>query len=288
MIISVVPLISYLNDCVHLAPNFEKIALLRVISYLEKQERKGTLEVDSFALLKKIARTGLKKSAQEVKLFYKVLPAFGKINLKEQLELKHAVKLAKANTVSSKPAQIVDRSMFTRKCQFLLEKGKGKSVLALHLMLCSGKRRRDISRLTSEKTLYSGQNVFRCTLPYDKTHFGSVTFALDLNNCPDGWSLYSPGELAASLSVLLESDPEPFKFLRNESISRDWGFRSHSLRSVVALYLSFSGASDQEIMNKIGWASRSSLERYRRGSLSDWRIFGSVDEIITVINGGLL
>ena len=263
MFLNIKATLRYLKGCMELANKADSLALNRVYLFLSKPRFRGQESIDSSVILFKIARLGLTKSKSEVNTFFKVMKSVGDPGLLEEIQLKKAIKISKEVRPKAKPKQLVTSEGFRDACQALLSKNKGRHVLALHILLCCGRRRRDLARITSSN-IRNEHGRFLARLPFDKMNQEPVTFYIDFSSIPMSWSLFSPTQLEEALEAVLALSEQPFEFVRPSSFSREVGFRVHGLRSIKAVYMTLEGVSDADIMTNIGWASLKSLDRYRR------------------------
>ena len=263
MLLNIKATLLYLKECIELANKADGLALNRVYLFLSKPRFRGQEFIDASVILFKIARLGLTKSKSEVNTFFKVMKSLGEPGLLEEIQLKKAIKLSKEAKPKTKPKQLVTKEGFRDACQVLLSKNKGRHVLALHILLCCGRRRRDLARITSDN-IRMDDGKFLARLPFDKMNQEPITFYIDFSSIPLTWSLFSPTQLKEALEEVLSLSEKPFEFVRPSSFSREVGFRVHGLRSIKAVYMTLEGISDADIMSYIGWANLRSLERYRR------------------------
>ena len=102
----------------------------------------------SFDVAKRLAGTGLAKSRYEIRQFYRLLSLVGTVGYIEELEMLKAIRLAGSVT----PRTIRDKRIptgadFQKVTKLLEEKGDRTEKLMLMVMLASGRRQIDVTRL---------------------------------------------------------------------------------------------------------------------------------------------
>ena len=253
--------------------------------FFESRLKKGCKYTTSKTVFKKLANTGLSKAKREVLFFYKFMQSLDATGLLEELEFKHAKRIIKDGGKSPKKRKpLLVKDTFRSQCNKLINKGEVLIVVGLHIMLCSGRRRKDVSRISSEKVRQVNSTKFHITLPFDKQSDKEIKFYLDFSEILDSWSLFSAETLGRSFSICLEKSAFPFQSFAASSIGKLVGFRPHSLRAIKAISLTITGWIDNDILRFIGWRQVSSLELYRRLTRREILDLGDLDSIIEMIN----
>ena len=136
--------LNYAAACLPHASTLERATLNRLRSFFESRLAKGAKFTNSKTVFKKLANTGLTKAKQEISFFYKMIKSLEKTGLLEALEYKHAKRTSKlGRKVAKKRKPLVSKFTFRAECQRLIAKGDALLVLGLHVMLCTGKRRKN-------------------------------------------------------------------------------------------------------------------------------------------------
>ena len=278
-------ILNYAQLCSSVASALERATLNRIINFVNSRLKKGAKFTKSKTIFKKLASTGLSKSKREVDFFYKFIKSLGPVGLLEELEHKAAKRLVKSFSKATKKRKpLVSKSVFINNCARLLAKGDGLTVLAMHIMLVSGRRRKDVSRICFDAVRQLDATRFNITLPFDKTSNRKICFVLDFEQAPTDWALFPAVCLARAFNSCRNLGATPFAYLGVSSISRTIGFRPHGLRAIKALALTIAGIDDTGIMTLVGWKQLGSLELYRRLPRAEILSVGDLDSIIEMIN----
>ena len=203
----------------------------------------------------------------------------------EELEAKAAIKIAKDNLDTKSRKPLVKKEAFKDSCRSLLVKKLDTFVLALHLMLYTGRRLADLKRILASNVVKTEATCYMVNLNRDKTHQQSaVSFKVDFSTGPPGWSIFEVSELTARFDQALNQDDFPFSRLPSNA-ARVARFRPHSIRAIFAIWLTLEGYDDTTIMRRVGWSSKESLVRYRRLSGEDISGLGSLERVLQAIDG---
>ena len=222
----------------------------------------------------------------ELKLFYKVVQSLATPGVLEECLLKKALKTAKTEKNPAANKQLVSSEKFISSCRRLLDKGDRDWVVALHILLACGRRRRDLSRIEPDNVSKLSATSYFVSVPRDKKNAGRVTFIIDFTLIPNGWSVLEADELACSFDDIVQSQTSgPFRFLQSSSASRHIGFGSHSLRNIKTIQLTLEGKTEQQIQDYVGWRDSRSVSRYRILTKEEVCRFGSLEEVIQRVNG---
>ena len=232
--------------------------------------------------MKKWAGSGLAKAAAELVCLAELFRSLGPFKLKEKLQLKFYKRQAAKNLKAkpNEPGQFVSKSQFRSDLVKLQSQSKTKVVIALLTILACGRRKIDLTRMSSEFTQELGPGKFAVRLAYDKKHARPVSFVLDFGLLPQGWCPFDEARVAFCFKRLFEVENQPFATLSNKNFSRQVSFKPHKLRALAAIHRTRLGWSDATIMADIGWASSSSLESYRGLSRSLILEGRSLEEVI--------
>ena len=135
--------LNYAAACIPHGSTLERATLNRLRGFFESRIAKGAKFTNSKTVFKKLAKTGLTKAKQEITFFYNMMKSLDKIGLLEKLEYKHAKRTSKlGRKVAKKRKPLVSKNTFRAECQRLILKGDVILVLGLHVMLCTGRRRK--------------------------------------------------------------------------------------------------------------------------------------------------
>ena len=201
-----------------------------------------------------------------MKQLFNLYSVFRPLNFLDQLELKKFIRTARAagNRKAKKNKIIPSSSNFIGAVKKFDRMNKGKIALLLILMISSGRRAIDIMRINSSQVTYLGHYKYKIFIPFDKKNDHEIRFIADLEAIPPIYRPTSLENLDSALKAEFNSDLYPFKSCSNKNISRMLNFHPHSIRSLVAIYLTSLGLDDDRIKSVAGWKDQRSLVLYRR------------------------
>lgn len=160
-------------------------------------------------------------------------------------------------------------SEFKTAFRLLLQKGEKYLAASLILMLGSGRRHIDLTRVRKNCFDSRGVGIYFLIIPKDKTNSNLIRFESNLNFIPSSWLPSSRYNLHIWIMKLVQKGSDyPFDQDLNSNLSRNIKFKIHGIRSVAAVYLKVKGYSNSEIMNRIGWMEESMISRYCRVCLT--------------------
>ena len=108
---------------------------------------------------------------------------------------------------------------------------------------------------------------------------------IDFRSIPFGFVSQSVEEIDKEFRDLFRTSSRPFRFLTCKNLSRKIKiFRPHSIRSLVAIHLTWLGMSDDRVMAVVGWRDARSLELYRVVPRDDCLTGANLDWIIEKAN----
>ena len=278
-------LLSQVRSLVPHAPALVRAGLNRLDRFLTRRLNVGKQKIKTWKIYKKLAASGLSKARSEIKFFSKILKSMNLFTLHTELEEGDALRLCKTKSAPKPSKVLVGRDEFEINCKKLMSEGRGRYVLAFYIMIASGRRLIDVSRITSNFVRRIDLLQFYVRLSHDKSTNSAVHFTIDFDSLPIGWSLFTPAVLAEQFSALIGSTPTPFSGFSAISWAREISFHVHDLRSIKALSLTLAGASNDDICATIGWRCHKSLNRYRQLSRGEILKIGSLDLVLVRING---
>ena len=151
------------------------------------------------------------------------------------------------------------------------------------MMLCSGRRAIDIIRIESGRVCRLGRYKYKIILPHDKKNDHEIEFVANLEAIPPTFRPTCLDKINSVLVAELNRESWPFKSCADKNLSRSLNFHPHGIRSLVSIYLTLLGLSDEQIMRVVGWQDRRSLLLYRR--IERYEMGGkSLDELIVLAN----
>ena len=155
---------------------------------------------------------------------------------------------------------------------------KPKQRFFIQLMAVTGRRSVDLLRLKWNLVKIK-ENEVCAVIAKDKTHKGLVSFnfKFDDYDLPIGKQQFID---VLKNGVENESGLVFKNFMKQQVTQKSKTFRLHSLRNRKAISMLVSGATEQEVMSKIGWASLNSLLRYTKVSTSFIKQFSSYSEVV--------
>ena len=230
-------------------------ASLRRLEEFAVQASNG-LRKRSFNTLKvadMLALTGLAKTNSEIRQFYALVSVIKPLGHLEKLEELKALRRAKAVS----PRQVRNKRIptsedFTETCSSLESRGLLIERLLLLVMAASGRRQIDVTRLALEHIDVIGKLKYRFRLDFDKKNRHPVYGMIDFNSIPPE---YVPGSLADiddEFRMAFRLERRPFKEVSAKNFSRRIKlFRPHSIRSLVAIHLTWLGLNDTRIKKTI-------------------------------------
>ena len=158
----------------------------------------------------------------------------------------------------------------------LLKELVGREFLAVFFLAASGRRSIDISRISSTNCT-TKNNKLLFSLPRDKTNNKTVAFHVDW---AEDSTLKPFVKRAKDEWQKARKDKCPFQSVKWHKIRRTSPAKLHSLRNRKAVMLLRSGAPEEEIQVRLGWASLDSLTRYTKMPRAMIDIFDSYDEFV--------
>ena len=269
MLIPFVTFQKILKKAKALLPSSRKCAINEIAKLSISHKRSNSISINKIAHI--LARSGKVKRFQNIKLLFSLAGIIRPLNFMNQLELRYALRVARlAGNRSRKIKKIIpDARVFRETIKSLYYQDKGKMALILILMLSSGRRFIDICRLDSSKIRWIGDFLYKASLPYDKKSDSEITFKIDFSAIPISFRPSDLSSIDLCFRAELATSIFPFEHCKDKNLSRSLKFHPHSIRSLVAIYLTKEGLSDEQIMVVAGWKDLRSLQLYRRISRSD-------------------
>ena len=269
MLIPFIPFQKILKKAKALLPNSRKCAINEIAKLSISHKKSNYTSINKIA--HDLARSGKVKRFQNIKLLFSLAGVFRPLNFMNQLEIRHALRVARlAGNRSRKIKKIIpDSDKFIETIKSLYFRDKGKMALILILMLASGRRFIDICRLDSSKIEWLGEFVYRASLPYDKKSDTEITFKIDFLAIPISFRPCDLSTIDVCFRAELATSIFPFENCKDKNLSRSINFHPHAIRSLVAIYLTKEGLTDEHIMVVAGWKDLRSLQLYRRISRRD-------------------
>lgn len=262
MIVSRAKIVKLARRAKALVPQRTKPGFGRIIKFAKQFP---TQRVSSWKLARKIATTGLSKSSNEIRQLYDLLDAIRPIGFIEKLEMNKALRLAASTPRISFRKKTIPSSLdFINTCKKLKGQGKELEKLTLLVLLASGRRTVDITRLDSARVCSKGQYKYQFVLSRDKKNRRKVVAKIDFSAIPEKWRPDDLGKIDRAFNRALKLDNRPFSKMTSKNFNRlVVNFRTHSIRSLLALHLTRNGLSDDTIKSIIGWRDERSLKLYR-------------------------
>ena len=265
MWLDIAPGLIYLKRCFSVANAFNRRFIKRFTKFILILKRQGRTSVSSRLAYNHFCKGKFKSAAADIRFTWRLFKSFSSPGWADHLEYnffkRKAIKRQR-KTISA--AMVIPSSAaFINSCVKLINKKQAILALGLAVMLASGRRQKDISRLRAEDINQISPTSFIVKLSMDKTHDHSQCFTVDFQLIPQAWAVAEPSVLGSALARACEVSRVPFQTLDSANMSRKVGFRPHSLRSLASIYRCWLGWDDSAIMEDLGWASIISLKRYR-------------------------
>ena len=213
-----------------------------------------------------LAHSGLTKRFQDLRQLYRLAGVIKPVNYLDELQLKKFLRLARCagNKKAKKAKLIPSGESFINAIKNLDRQGKGKVALLLLVMISSGRRCVDVTRVNSLHVHPIGLYKYSVLLPFDKKNHNEIKFKIDFNAIPDSYLPTNLEKIDRSFRAELQSCIFPFESCASKNLSRMLNFQPHSLRSLFAINLTALGFRDELIMKITGWRDLRSLQLYRR------------------------
>ena len=239
-------------------------ALLKLITSFKHEFGSNLISIEWLAY--HLAHSGLVKRFQDLRQLYKLAGVIKPLNFLDELQLKKFLRLARgAGNKKAKRTKIIPSGkIFTDAIKKLDRQGKGKVALLLLIMVSSGRRCVDVSRINSLQVRSIGSYKYSVLLPHDKKNPSEVKFRIDFNAIPISYLPTKLENIDQSFRAELQSCIFPFEACASKNLSRLLSFQPHSLRSLFAINLTSLGFRDEVIMKITGWRDLRSLQLYRR------------------------
>ena len=242
--------------------------LERLVYFLDSKSRPAgaLLDVSSFAL--KLAGLGLTSGKSEIKFFFEIIEDLLGNSLLLTMIKNHSLRIHKEQLKSISPKEknlpkSQDLRASIRSCQL---KNRHDIAWFLILLFISGRRGKDLKRITVRKIQKLSTRCWEVTVPKDKKNNRKILFNLDFDLCNEEWCGSGPDKAGKDFECWLKS--KKGKLFDSVCLSNlgssTLNFTPHQLRSVRALILTLEGNSDSQVMDKIGWKDPQSLLRYRK------------------------
>ena len=284
MLFSTSKLIKIARAAKELVPPKSRASLTRLINIVKSS---GAKRSSSWKVSRKLAKTGLCKSRQEIRQFYDILDVVKPCGFIEQLEKNKALRLAGRTIPLSVRKKIVPSSgSFKNTCKRLQRQGKDTEKLMLLLMVATGRRFVDLTRLDATRITPRGRFRYHFMLNWDKKSNGQrVLVKVDLRAIPELWRTDDLDKVDRAFKRALDQNRRPLQGLKNKNFSRLVAdFRPHSLRTLVALHLTREGLTDEKIKSVIGWRDDRSLKLYRVINREETLSCRDLDEAVAKVN----
>ena len=168
----------------------------------------------------------------------------------------------------------------TSQIKFLLSTLPGADKLFIAILASSGRRGKDIQRLTADNITYLNDRYI-CQIPRDKCSILPVSFSFDWDPSLN-LDVGAMNQLMRNLSANY-----CFEEINRQMIGRkakSAGFDLHSLRHRCCIRLIRQKLTVDEILSQIGWRSIDSFMRYSKLSIIDIKKFSSLDSVLIYIN----
>ena len=275
--------IPYLRRCYTSGSSAEKLIIKKLTKFFLAEHHAGKTCIPAKRVYRRVGLVGSSSAVKIIRAIWRLFTSFSPPGWADTLEFRHFKRIAKKSQKKPKTASsAIPSPGYFKSCIARLFK-KNKAVLALGLlvMLISGKRKKDVSRIKSQDVHQIDGATFAISLDYDKTHAFSQFFTLDFSLSPEAWACAPPEALGQAFSVACSCSSTPFSALDSSNLVRMVGFRPHSLRSLASIFRTWLGWSDAAITEDIGWASKVSLARYRCLSAAMIRRASSVEEAVS-------
>ena len=230
---------------------------------------------------------GLRLSAarKDVAFLCTMLIILGQNEEKVRVFRKAALRRLKKVTVEKREAKIATKQKFKNSLLTLVAKNKLTDLVFLCLVLCSGRRGVDISRLCRENITEFENGKFLARLEFDKRSAKPTVFVINLQEVHD-WldGIVIIENLNAWLRQQARGKGRIFEGKIHKNLGRFLdGFNLHSLRSVRAVWLLKDGFSEEEVKVRLGWLDDRMLLRYLRASPEVLRGCGTLDEALILL-----
>ena len=238
--------------------------LLKFIASHKKSHLGNWISIEWLA--HRLAHSGHVKRHQDIRQLYRLAGVIKPLNFIDELQLKRFLRMARiaGNKKAKNPKIIPDGNAFIKTIRALDRQGKGKVALLLILMLSSGRRAVDISRINSLLVRPTGRFKYSIILPFDKKNPNEIKFKIDFNSIPSCYLPTCVSRIDQSFRAELQGSVFPFEICGSKNLSRLCKFQPHSLRCLFAINLTLLGFKDEVIMRIAGWRDLRSLQLYRR------------------------
>ena len=267
MLIPKLQLLKIIKKAMPLTPRSRKSSLSQLWKLVlnhDSASNSSLVSVDWLA--SQWSMSGLVKRFQNIRQLYNLVGCIRPLNFINQLEMKYYLRKARlfGNKKSKNKKIIPDATAFKDIIVKLDREGDGKIALLLLLMASTGRRAIDICRIKSTQVRPAGKFRYRIVLPFDKQNSDSVSFMVDFRAIPESYRPTKLERIDGVFRAEINSSLFPFEICANKNLSRKLKFKPHSIRSLMAIYLTCLGMEDESIMNIQGWSDIRSLQLYRR------------------------
>ena len=238
--------------------------LLKLITSFKNKFNGDLISIEWLA--NNLALCGLVKRFQDIRQLYGLAGVLKPLNFLDQLQLKKFLRIARSagNKRAKNPKLIPSGKVFINTIRNLDKSGKGKAALLLLVMLSSGRRAVDVSRVNSLLVRPIGKYKYSVVLPFDKKNAKEIKFKIDFNAIPASYLPVDLEKIDQSFRAELQASIFPFEVCGSKNLSRLFKFKPHSLRSLFSINLTRLGFEDGRIMKIAGWRDLRSLQLYRR------------------------
>ena len=252
---------------------------------LEHMRCTGKPSISAGEGLEFIVSLRLSAARKDVAFLCTMLIILGQSGEKVRVFRKAAMRRLKNVSVEKRVAKIATKQKFQNSLLTLITKNKLAELVFLCLVLCSGRRGIDISRLCRENITELEDGKFMARLDFDKRSARPTVFVINLQEVHD-WldGIVITENLNAWLRQQASGTGRIFDGKIHKNLGRCLdGFNLHSLRSVRAVWLLKDGFSEEDVKIRLGWLDDRMLLRYLRTSPEVLRGCGTLEEALILL-----
>ena len=252
---------------------------------LEHMRSSGKSSISAGEGLEFIVSLRLSAARKDVAFLCTMLLILGQSGEKVRIFRKAAMRRLKKISVEKRDVKIATKQKFQNSLLTLISKNKLPELVFLCLVLCSGRRGIDVSRLCRENITELEEGKFLARLEFDKRSTKPTVFLINLQEVQD-WLVGIVN--IENLNAWLRQQARGKGQIFNEKIHKNLGrfldgFSLHSLRSVRAVWLLKEGFSEEDVKVRLGWLDDRMLLRYLRTSPEVLRGCSTLDEALLLL-----
>ena len=250
---------------------------------LEKLTRGGS-KMAVLDLVQRLVELKLTSFKKDLSFLLKLLKVLGWSEV--ELSWIRATGLAKSKKITYTKRHTVfpDTSTFQKGLSGLLADGKAQAALFVCMVISSGRRGVEVSRLKIENLSWIDEKLVG-KLEWSKTSVKPVVFEMDFDQVKE-WlePVVSIGKVKDSIRAMMqENSGLMFSETIHKNLGKKLGYSLHALRTVKAVFMLRAGHSDSEIKNQLGWVDDRMLLRYVRMDPRILKTQTSMDEAMKIV-----